>query len=644
MTIKKPGFFQLDKRNGTIAAIIAGAIFLICCVFYTWREGVTYGALFLLVGFVRLQPRHPAWGLVLNLLWGLVCIYISCTLPTKMVATADYTIIGMEKIILNYFCVAIVYGVCLGLTGEIKSAIVLASGLLLILASVNYFVYQFRGNEFKITDLYAAETAMNVAGQYQFRIKVRMACCLFTWLWMVFALRSLPPADGGVPKILIRAVALLAAAGCFVLLYRGWGHIRASSWSNSGSVDNGYYLNFAIGIRDAIIEPPEGYSPEAVAALEADYAPADAEKEDKPNIVVIMSESFADCDILGNDLRTNIPVTPFIDALRENTIRGYALTSVFGGVTANSEFEMLTGNSMAFLPKGSVPYQQYIHSEAFSLVSALEGKGYATFATHPYLSSGWNRTRVYPHMGFDTITFQEDYPRQDLLREYVSDREMYDYVLQALKEETEAPLFLFGITMQNHGSYTYSGDNFEQTVFLEGYEGEYPLTEQYLTLLNETDKATEAFLKELESCGEDTVVLFFGDHFPKIENEFYVEAHGGSYQGLEERMRQYTVPFFVWANYDIPERTVERTSLNYLALYVLEAAGLELPPYYQFLADMERAVPAVNELGYYSLSQQTYLSVSDAEGEEAAWLDKYDLLQHNNLFDEKNRSAFFFGE
>ena len=32
----------------------------------------------------------------------------------------------------------------------------------------------------------------------------------------------------------------------------------------------------------------------------------------------------------------------------------------FGGMTANVEFEALTGFSNAFLPYGSIPYQQYV--------------------------------------------------------------------------------------------------------------------------------------------------------------------------------------------------------------------------------------------------------------------------------------------
>ena len=168
------------------------------------------------------------------------------------------------------------------------------------------------------------------------------------------------------------------------------------------------------------------------------------------------------------------------------------------------------------------------------------------------------------------------------------------------------------------------------------------MAEQYLTLLRESDKALEYFLTELEKAPEDTVVLFFGDHFPQVEGDFFQEVHGGAFETLPEKMEQYMVPFLVWANFDIPEQTVECTSLNYLGRYLLETAGLELPPYYQFLKELEQAVPAVNALGYYSISQQTFLPLEDAQGEEAKWLNDYAIVQYNNLFDQKNRNPLFF--
>lgn len=376
--------------------------------------------------------------------------------------------------------------------------------------------------------------------------------------------------------------------------------------------------------------------------LAAGHAERRVKTASKPNVIVIMNESFADFRVLGGELQTNQPVTPFLDSLQENTIRGYALTSVFGGATANSEFEFLTGSSMANLPTGTVPYQQYVTADVYSLPWLMNALGYRSVATHPFYASGWNRPAVYPRFGFTDITFIDSYPNKNLVRGFISDQEMYEHVLDRLTRATGDPLFLFGITIQNHGDYIYTGDNYEQSVFLEGCDREYPMAEQYLTLLRESDKALEYLLTELEKLPEDTVVLFFGDHFPRVEDDFFQEVHGGAFETLPEKMEQYMVPFFVWANFDIPEQTVECTSLNYLGRYLLETAGLELPPYYQFLKELEQAVPAVNALGYYSISQQTFLPLEDAQGEEAKWLNDYAMVQYNNLFDQKNRNPLFF--
>lgn len=357
-----------------------------------------------------------------------------------------------------------------------------------------------------------------------------------------------------------------------------------------------------------------------------------------------MNEAYADFRVIGEALSTNIEVTPFMDSLTENTIRGYALTSVFGGTTANSEFECLTGLSMVNLPTGAVPYQLYLKRETFSLAQLLKSYGYQAMTTHPYYSSGWNRLEAYPNLGFSSSTFLENYPQQELIRGFVSDREMYSYVIERMEAQGEDPTFLFAISMQNHGEYTYTGKNYTQTVSLEGYDGSYPMAEQYLTLLRESDDAAREFFTALEDCPRKTVVLFFGDHFPQVEEDFFLELHGGSFDTLSEQMLQYTVPFFVWANYDIPEQTVACTSLNYLSRYLLEAAGLPLSPLHSFLKDMEQIIPAVNARGYYSVEQGTYIETEKAQGEESLWLQKYAWLQYNSLFDTKNKSQLFFGQ
>ena len=107
-------------------------------------------------------------------------------------------------------------------------------------------------------------------------------------------------------------------------------------------------------------------------------------------------------------------------------------------------------------------------------------------------------------------------------------------------------------------------------------------------------------------------------------------------------MLRYKVPFIIWANYDIEEKTVDCTSLNYLSVYLMEAAGLPLSPYQEFLRDTEKQIPVINSNGCYSLSEGCFLPISDAQGEEKTALNLYAQLQYNCMFDTKHRSEVFF--
>ena len=124
-----------------------------------------------------------------------------------------------------------------------------------------------------------------------------------------------------------------------------------------------------------------------------------------PNIVVIMNEAFSDLSVWG-DFATSEEVMPFFKSLQQEAVGGELYVSVKGGNTANTEFEFLTGDTMGFLPKGSIPYQQYINDETPSLASYLKTLGYSTTAIHPYNRTGWDRDTVYEKFGFDEFAGQ----------------------------------------------------------------------------------------------------------------------------------------------------------------------------------------------------------------------------------------------
>ena len=220
---------------------------------------------------------------------------------------------------------------------------------------------------------------------------------------------------------------------------------------------------------------------------------------------------------------------------------------------------------------------------------------------------------------------------------------MYDKLIQRFENKKEDErLCIFGITMQNHGGYVKKYDNFSGKVHKMGTS--YSDANQYLSLINESDKALQNLISYFKTVEEPVEIVFFGDHQPGLCSKFYKLLNGKGVSGLTLTQLEnlYTVPFFIWTNYDTEEKEIEISSLNYLSTMTLQKANIDLPAYNQFLAEMMEEVPALNASGYYSKQAGGYRHIEDAKGDEAEWIHKYQILQYNSMFDEKNRSNKFF--
>ena len=515
----------------------------------------------------------------------------------------------------------------------------------MILGFVNYFVYLFRDNEFTFADLRSIGTGLSVAGKYELVLHDRGWHVLIASILFVVLVGIIPITFKKLlyVRILSGQCAVLA---CIMVALNSHG-MNTETWEQKGTYLNGYVLNFVLSARDSYVAAPEGYSLSQIQELEQIYGETketilEIGLDKKPTIIVVMNESFADLSILG-EMETNAPLMPFFDSLEENTVKGYALSSVFGAKTPNSEWEFLTGGSMAFLPSGSVVYQQYLGNETTSLVSTLKNEGYTCVAMHPYYETGWSRNLIYPKLGFDEMYFLDDFKQEEIIREYVSDREVYETIIDRYENRGHKEnLFIMSITMQNHGGYTTTYENFKEKYYKTGRS--YTDANQYFSLIRESDDALSELIGYFSQVEEPVEIVFFGDHQPSLNSKFYPLLNGKGLSGLtlEELEHLYTVPFFIWTNYDMPEETIEITSLNFISTMALERAGLALTPYHQFLSDLQDVVPAINARGYFSLERGRYLHVEDALGQELLWISRYENLQYNSLFDRKNASEIFF--
>ena len=623
-----------------LAAVCCFAPFRLICPNYSGHIAfkLLVALLFVVSGFISVRlSKAAAYAVypVAALLASVMTVFLS-----QVICLDRLYLPSVKSVLLSALCVLVLYCAIYVITASARWSIAIGTAAVTLLSLVNRLVIEFQGNELTPSAILGVRTALDVLPDYKPELAFRTIWAVFLALVICFGVFSLTSEKSKKP-FMVRAAGLAATALLGFVLVHLTADIRPQRWQTDGSKVNGYILNFVLELNELKVSPPNGYSSESVKELESKYETTAPSRAERPDIIVIMNESFSDLSVYGTELKTNTEVTPFFDSFTDNAVRGYASSSVYGGMTADSEWEMLTGNTMGFLPVGTVPYQQYMKDPSYSLVSYLESLGYTSYATHPNDGENWSRNNAYRYLGFDRIEFIEEYPEESLIRGRVSDQEMYELMLDRYERQTEdEPLFMFGVTMQNHGGYDFGDIGLDKITLSVDQHND--LAENYLTLIHESDRAFEMLIHELEKSDRPTVLLMFGDHQPTMSMEFLEQLHGGALETLDEQMLRYKVPFIIWANYDIEEKTVDCTSLNYLSVYLMEAAGLPLSPYQKFLRDTENQIPAISSNGYYSPAEGCFLLISEAQGEEKTALDLYAQLQYNSMFDTKHRSEVFF--
>lgn len=598
---------------------------------------------------------------------------------------------GFFNIILFELIAWILYFV----TGRAKWALRVVFIVAMVFGLINHYVMLFRSTPFVPWDIFSIGTATSVASNYDFAPTAGVVVVTVIFIALIVLMHFL---DFRI-KWKFRFRLIPTVLGILVLClfvnalqdedFQTDNYLYPFLFTPAYMTKvNGMAVTFAMDLKFVAVDKPDGYSRQKAKELLDSYTGADdnsdeaaasdnsttideeadidnannnaanntaiTDKSNYPNIIVVMDEAFSDLSVLG-DFDTNTDYMPFVHSLEkgnENTITGYLNTSVCGGNTADTEFEFLTGNTMAFLPVGSIPYQQYIKSKTPSLASYLKSIGYATYAQHPYYGSGWNRDTVYPLLGFDNLSFMQDYSNQRFVRKYISDETSFDKIIETYENKPDGqPAFIFNVTMQNHGGYTDTYYGFDNTVTADKLNNS--ALDQYLSLIKMTDEDLKSLIDYFSNVDEKTIVVFFGDHQPNdTVASSVLAANGMDYNNLsnEELKLRYQVPYVIWANYDIDEATGEDTSVNYLAANVLKAAGVPTNDYQSFLLKLKEEYPIISAVRTDKTAGKTANKTSDkvsnksdkATGSkkkqaDSDMLNEYKILQYYRLFDWEDK-------
>ena len=549
--------------------------------------------------------------------------------------------------VLNIVMFELVALLLFALFGRLHAALMTETLFFFLYGLVNYFVLNFRSVPIQPWDLFSISTAASVADNYEYTLDKQALLVVIGFLVLLilefFCRYTLKKGTWKfrIPTAAVVCALLVAFGGMFhsdEIVQQKLRLYDKLFTPTTISFKNGTALAFVMELRYISVDKPAGYNADAAREELAAYAQPSEEPEKKPNIIVIMDEAFSDPAVLA-DFQTNEDYMPFMHSMMDgadNTVSGWLNVSVLGGNTANTEFEYLTGNTMAFLPTGSIPYQQYIKAETPSMASHLASLGYKTVAMHPYKATGWDRDKVYPDLGFQEMHFLPDYKNPLLVREYVSDKSDFEKIIETYeKKEPGEPLFVFNVTMQNHSSYTESFDNFQPDITVEGANS--TALNNYLSLMKLSDEALQELIAYFEGQEEETIIVFFGDHQPTnsvVEPVWKLNGKRNATLTEEELSRRYKVPFIIWANYDIEETTGVETSANYLGFQTLQAAGLPLPAYFSYLAAFSGEAPVISA-NHVELKDGTFTNADDQKD----LLSGYRGYQYYQIFDASKRNG-----
>lgn len=369
---------------------------------------------------------------------------------------------------------------------------------------------------------------------------------------------------------------------------------------------------------------PENYSDDTVAAMmnvNIDDAENTSFENKKPNVIMIMSEAYADFRRFEDQLDLNIGDTyDGFDSVADQGYKGTAIVPTYASWTVRTEFELNFGLPVRSLNDPNMPQRLLLDRAQPTIASYYKSWGYSTAYVHPFMGSFYSRQRVYANFGFDKLIFDEDFTVPiNYYGTYIDDQTVFNQI-EKLINETDEPLFLHTTTMQNHQPYD---------------QGENPEDEMgnYFQWISKTGTDFEAFINNLSDIDEPTIVFMIGDHYPSLKGENSVYDQLG--MNGDNCSVLYEQPYILWSNYEldyssIPEEKLSAFYMPYVIMDLIDA------PKDSFIQAMDNKM---NTLPIYSTNYDS--SVGRDEELDILTYDRIlgDIVSSNAIPEELRKTA-----
>ncbi|MCM1226988.1 MAG: LTA synthase family protein [Clostridium sp.] len=455
-------------------------------------------------------------------------------------------------------------------------AVLTQSVIYMTLSITELFKFNTNGNHLIMTDMKMVKSVKSLTSFAY--IKITPALIIYILIVAAYIAAVFwfnPKMKIKISKRIVPAAACMAACVCVIAVPAVSKPVYSFFDLDTTSADNTFKLNekfennsfLAFFCQTASenlankLEEPENYNSDTVEAMldiEEDEKTGGSFKNVKPNVIMIMSEAFADFRCFEDQLDMNIGDTyKGFDNVAEDGYRGMAIVPTYASWTVRTEFELNFGMPVRSLNDPNMPQRLLLDRAQPTVASYYKDWGYSTAYVHPFTGSFYSRQRVYANFGFDQLIFDEDFTVPiNYYGTYIDDKTVFNQVEKLIKD-TDEPLFLHTTTMQNHQPYD---------------QGEDPDDEMgnYFQWIEKTGTDFEAFIEDLEKLDEPTVVFMIGDHYPSLKGENSVYDQLG--MNGDNSNVLYEQPYIIWDNCGLDYGSIpdEKLSAFYMPYIIME--------------------------------------------------------------------------
>ncbi len=467
----------------------------------------------------------------------------------------------------------------------------LLSCVWIIFGIANFILLSNRVTPFTGYDLKLISAALGVLNKYLNNFQLILVGILFAGaiVGLVFIFKKCPRVPHKINFFKAAGLILFTALLCFGGIRIGLrtNHLEARFGELSQSyLKNGFVYCFTNSLVDTGVDKPSDYSPESISKfVYKDVKPSapvtdsaiDSVEEKAftgPNVIFLQLETFFDVTRLKDTVFSEDPL-PFFHSLKEQYPSGLLGVPVIGAGTVNTEFEILTGMNMDDFGAGEYPFKSILKKTVCeSIAYNLKPHGYATHAIHNHTGRFYSRNEVYANLGIDTYTSLEYmYPIETTPMGWCKDSILVQEIAKCLESTSEQD-FVCTISVQGHGSYP-SDAVYEPAILVnQCYDPEKLASFQYyVNQLHEMDLFIKDLVTYLTNCGEDTVLVMYGDHLPSL-NITDENINGANI---------YQTDYVIWSNFglNLPDQDLEAYHLNSKVLAALGISDGVINAYHQ---------------------------------------------------------------